>query len=153
STWQRLTPYLFLAPSLAALTLVSFLPMAHAIGLSLYGDSGRMGRFVGLSQYAKVLASDYFPQVIQTSVLWTAGNVVFVWAIGLGTALMLDGKFPGRRVARTLFILPWAMPYVAAGLIWGWMFDYEFGVLNYMLHGAGLTDGKLGFLIACPDAL
>src|SRR4029077_9351933 len=143
---------LFLAPSFATLMLVSFFPMAHAIGLSLYSDSARVSRFVGLDNYAAVLSSDYFPRVIRTSVLWTAGNVVFVWAIGLGTALMLDGRFPGRRVARALFILPWAMPYVAAGLIWGWMFDFEFGVLNYLIHGSGLTAGKLRFLIGCPNA-
>jgi multiple sugar transport system permease protein len=150
---RRLTPYLFLSPSLAALALVSFFPMAHAIGLSLYSDSARAGHFVGLDHYATVFASDYFPRVIRTSVLWTAGNVVFVWAIGLGTALMLDGQFPGRHLARALFILPWAIPYVAAGLVWGWMFDFEFGVLNYLLRGSGLIEAKLGFLIACPDAL
>src|SRR5439155_748492 len=66
---------------------------------------------------------------------------------------MLDRNFPGRSVARALFILPWAIPYVAAGLIWGWMFDYEFGVLNYLVRGAGLSDQKLNFLLACPDAL
>ena len=154
STREKLTPYAFLLPSFAALALVFFYPMIHAVVISFYSDSiGAVGRFVGLEQYQKVVLSSYFPRVLKTSVLWALGNVIFVWAIGLGTALLLDRNFPGRPVARALFILPWAVPYVAAGLIWGWMFDYEFGVLNYLLHGAGLVDQKVNFLIACPEAL
>jgi ABC-type sugar transport system permease subunit len=73
--------------------------------------------------------------------------------VGLATALMLDRKFPGRAAARALVILPWAIPYVAAALIWGWLFDYEFGVLNFLALSTGLVDHKLNFLLACPDAL
>jgi multiple sugar transport system permease protein len=154
STREKLTPYAFLLPSFIALAIVFFYPMAQAVVLSLHSDAvGSLGRFVGLDQYERVFASGYFPRVMRTSLLWTLGNVVFVWAIGLGTALMLDRNFPGRTIARALFILPWAIPYVAAGLIWGWMFDYEFGVLNYVVRGIGLADEKLGFLLACPDAL
>ena len=153
STREKLVPYAFLLPSFAALGLVFFYPMAEAILLSLHSDAvGTTGHFVGLSQYEKIFSSNYFPRVIRTSILWTFGNVVFVWAIGLGTALMLDRNFPGRAIARALFILPWAMPYVAAALVWGWMFDYEFGLLNYLVQGAGLADHKLNFLLACPEA-
>jgi len=56
-------------------------------------------------------------------------------------------------VARALFILPWAIPYVAAGLIWGWLLDYEFGVLNYLIQSIGLVERKVDFLLACPEAL
>lgn len=154
STRARLVPFFFLAPSFAALALVSLYPMAHALFISFHADGvGSIGRFVGLEQYERVLASDYFPRVMRTSILWTVGNVIFVWVVGLATALMLDRNFPGRALARAMFILPWAMPYVAAGLIWGWMFDYEFGVLNYLIRSAGLGGSKVNFLLACPDAL
>jgi len=154
STREAITPYVFLLPSFAGLALVFFYPMVHAIVLSLYSDSiGAMGRFVGSEQYRKVLASDYFPRVMRVSLIWTIGNVLFVWAVGLATALMLDRKFPGRAITRAVFILPWAIPYVAAGLIWGWMFDHEFGVLNYLVQTTGLFPGKIDFLVGCPEAL
>jgi len=154
STREKLVPFCFLAPSFAALAVVSLYPMAHALFISFHADGvGSVGRFVGLEQYERVLSSDYFPRVMRISVLWTVGNVMFVLAAGLATALMLDRNFPGRALARAMFILPWAMPYVAAGLIWGWMFDYEFGVLNYVIRSAGLGESKVGFLLACPDAL
>jgi multiple sugar transport system permease protein len=149
-----LTPYLFLLPSFVALAVVFFYPMLRAVMLSVYSNTvGTLGQFVGLAQYDAVLSSAYFPRVLRTSVLWTAGNVVFVWGIGLATALILDRRFPGRAIARALFILPWAIPYVAAALIWGWMFDYEFGVLNYLVHATGISSSKINFLLACPDAL
>jgi len=155
--WSRreaMTPYAFLLPSFAGLALVFFYPMLHAIVLSLHSDSiGVAGRFVGSEQYRKVLASDYFPRVMRVSLLWTIGNVLFVWVLGLATALMLDRRFPCRAITRAVFILPWAIPYVAAGLIWGWLFDHEFGVLNYLVQATGLFPGKIDFLVACPEAL
>ena len=154
--WSRreaFTPYAFVLPSFIVLGIVFFYPMLKAVEISFYDGIGHAtARFVGLAQYRAVLTSSYFPQVLKTSALWSLGNVVFVWGIGLGTALMLDRGFPGRPLARALFILPWAIPYVAAGLIWGWMFDYEFGVLNYLLQGTGLTQQRLSFLISCPEA-
>jgi multiple sugar transport system permease protein len=150
----QLVPYAFLLPSFIALAIVFFYPMIYAVVISLYdgGIGQATGRFVGLDQYWRVVTSSYFPHVLRTSVLWSLGNVVFVWGIGLGTALLLDRRFPMRALARALFILPWAIPYVAASLIWGWMFDYEFGVLNYLVTRTGIVEQKLSFLLACPDA-
>lgn len=150
----KLVPYTFLLPSCLALALVFLYPMVSAVLISFTdGGIGLAAHFVGLEQYKRVLTSDYFPQVLQTSILWSLGNVIFVWAIGLGTALLLDRNFALRPLARALFILPWAIPYVAAALVWGWMFDFEFGVLNFLIQGTGLIDQKLNFLLACPDAL
>ena len=155
SAREAMTPYLFLLPSFVALGIVFFYPMVQAVVLSFFANTvgPRLGNFVGFAQYASVISSDYFPRVLRTSVLWTVGNVIFVWAVGLATALMLDRRFPGRAIARAMFILPWAIPYVAAALIWGWMFDYEFGVLNYVVRATGLVDHKVNFLLECPDAL
>jgi multiple sugar transport system permease protein len=152
---ERIVPYAFLGPTLAALAVVFFFPMLEAFRMSLYeiGMAAGAQRFVGLRQYERVLTSPYFGKILVTSVVYTVGNVVFVWSIGLATALMLHRPFPGRAVARAMVILPWAIPYVAAALIWGWMFDYEFGVLNYALTTLGVFKQKVNFLTACQPAL
>ncbi|WP_331375311.1 carbohydrate ABC transporter permease [Sinorhizobium chiapasense] len=150
---EALVPYAFLLPSFLILAVVFFYPMIYAIIISFYSnDIGSAARFVGWENYRGVISSDWFPTVMKTSVLWTIGNVVFVCGFSLAIALMLDSKFPARGFVRALFFLPWAIPYVAAGLIWGWMFDYEFGVLNYLIHAIGLSSDKINFLIACPEA-
>jgi len=104
--WTRreaLVPYAFLLPSFVALGVVFFYPMLRAVVLSFHANAygAALGPFVGLSQYTAVLASPWFPRVLTTSILWTVGNVVFVLAIGMATALMLDRRFPARSVVRT----------------------------------------------------
>lgn len=150
-----MTPYAFLAPTMIALAIVFFYPMIETFRMSFYsgGLGDRLGSFVGLDQYRGVVTSSYFGDVLVTSLIYSAGIVVFVWGIGLATALMLHRRFPARAAARAIVILPWAIPYVSAALIWGWMFDYEFGVLNYALQGLSIVDQKFDFLTACPEAL
>ncbi|MDK1493710.1 sugar ABC transporter permease [Sinorhizobium sp. 7-81] len=150
---EALVPYAFLLPSFLALAVVFFYPMIHAIVISFYSNNiGSAAHFIGLQNYREVIASDWFPTVMRTSLFWTVGNVIFVCGFSLAIALMLDRKFPGRGLVRALFFLPWAVPYVAAGIVWGWMYDYEFGVLNYLINAIGLASNKVNFLTACPSA-
>jgi len=152
---ESLTPYVFLTPTLLALAVVFFYPMLVAIWMSLHsgGLGMQIGRFAGLAEYRRVLASPYFWNSLQVSVILALGNLVGTWILGLGTALMLQRSFPGRGIARALVIIPWAIPYVAAALIWGWMFDYTFGVLNYIFRTLHLISKNTGWLTGCPAAL
>jgi multiple sugar transport system permease protein len=155
-TWsqrERLTPYLFLAPTMAALILAFFYPMVEVFRASLYrsGIGARLGAFVGLRNYWEVIGSESFSRLLLTSTIYSLGIVIFVSALGLATALILQRQFLGRSLIRALVILPWAVPYVAAALIWGWMFDYEFGVLNFLAEA--VLRQRIDFLTACPEAL
>jgi multiple sugar transport system permease protein len=150
---ERLVPYLFLAPTLAALTLVFFYPMLEVLRESLYrgGIGPSLGPFVGLRNYGAVIGSAIFPRLLLTSALYSLGIVTLVSTLGLATALILHRPFLGRSIIRALVILPWAVPYVAAALIWGWMLDYEFGVLNFLAEA--VLGRRIDFLTACPEAL
>ncbi len=144
----------FLAPCLIALALVYLYPTLRTFQMSVMSDAmGRSPTFVGLSNYARIFADPTLPRLLTTSVIYTVGNVAAVWAIGLGTALLLNESFRGRSIVRALFIIPWAMPYVAASLIFAWMLGFDTGILNYMLRtlSGGLLEAE--FLTACPDAL
>lgn len=148
-SWSRreqLTPFLFLLPCVIALIVVYFYPIFEAVKTSFESDdiSSSASTFVGLKNYQDVIASKYFYHALSISTIYTVGNVVFVWIVGLAGALLVNGNFPGRWFFRCALILPWAVPYVAAALIWSWMFNYEFGVLRY------LTTAAVG---AAPDFL
>src|ERR1700704_5139614 len=80
---EALTPYGFLLPSFVALGIVFFYPMLHAVVISFYSDTASTGppSFVGLDQYRQVVTSTYFPRVIRTSIIWTLGNVIFIWGV------------------------------------------------------------------------
>jgi len=151
----KATPYLFLSWTLIALSIVFFYPMITAFWISLHsGTLGvQVGPFVGFSEYGRVLRSGFFLNSVVVSGLYSIGNLLGTWVLGLGTALLLNRSFVARPVARALIIIPWAIPYVAAALIWGWMFDYNFGILNYLLRTLHVTSKNVQWLTACPAAL
>jgi ABC-type sugar transport systems, permease components len=92
------------------------------------------GKFIGLKNYARVIADKNFWHafriMVEYSVIYTAG----IFIIGFFTAFLLD-KSPGRlkSVFRTFFILPYAIPDVVAAMVFMWMLDYQFGILNYIM--------------------
>jgi multiple sugar transport system permease protein len=149
---ERLTPYAFLSPATLALGIAFLLPMAEAVRLSLHSNGTGFGQsdFNGLANYGRILSDAYFYHSLWISVLYSAGNVILVWAIGLGTAMLIQGDFAGRWLIRCLFILPWAVPYVATALIWQWMFNYEFGIVPYL---AAASNFSADFLNSNPAAL
>jgi multiple sugar transport system permease protein len=150
---ERLTPYAFLCPATLALGIAFLLPMAEAVRLSLHSNGTGFGQsdFSGLENYSRILSDSYFYHSLWISVLYSAGNVILVWAIGLGTAMLIQGDFAGRWLIRCLFILPWAVPYVATALIWQWMFNYEFGIVPYLTGAA--SNFSADFLNSNPAAL
>lgn len=95
--------------------------------------------FVGFDNYVRVFQSgDLIPSIIAT-VLITAMAVVGSLLLGLGFALLLDRKFKGRAIARTLMITPFLLMPAAAALIWKYsMFDTNIGVINYVVTSLGL---------------
>jgi arabinogalactan oligomer/maltooligosaccharide transport system permease protein len=86
-----------------------------------------------------VLKQAYFFPVFFRTVLWTAINIFFHVAGGLGLALLLNRPMRGKGLYRTLIILPWAIPQVIAALAWRGEFNFEFGFVNLMLGKVGIA--------------
>jgi ABC-type sugar transport system permease subunit len=156
--WEsRLLPYLLLLPVLVTVGLVLLYPIVKNIWLSFhtldYVRPQRGQPFVGLANYRELLASRDFWLGMGNTAVYTLGTVAGSFLIGLGTALLLNERFRGRWLARTLTVLPWAIPYVAAVLIWTWIMDAEYGVLNFFLVQSGLVSGKIPWLASPAYAM
>ena len=80
-----------------------------------------------------------FWEVTARSLLWTALGVFFKTAIGMIIALCLNVEFSGRKIARMLFIIPWASSVPISAMLWKWVFDHEFGLLNHTLKALSIT--------------
>ncbi len=145
---------LFFGPCVFSLIAVFVFPVWQTVKMSLYSDTmGADPTFVGLANYARIIGAEDFVKLVITSIVYTLGNVVVVWGLGLLIALLLNQRFPGRTIVRALFIVPWAIPYVAASLIFSLLFNFDIGVINYLLSrltGSGLA---VDFLNSCPNAL
>lgn len=149
--WTRSTraaPYLFLGPAVLTVLFVFLLPIALGVWMSLQADGSTLARsrWVGIDNYVTLFRDPGFAHSVFVSVVFTAGSVAGAYAVGLAAALLLNHSFPGNAALSGIVILPWAMPYVAAAMIWSWLFDYQYGVFNYLVNLAGLAHGKIGFL-------
>lgn len=96
--------------------------------LSLF-KSGN-GKFVGLGNYTKMLGDDKFIQSLEFTLIFTAASMVFHLILGIGLALMLNQKFRGKKLLRTVSLLPWAMPMVVVGIAARWAFNGQYGLVN-----------------------
>ena len=134
-----LTPYALLTPALIALLVITGWPLLQLIIMSFqeYGRAqvfGAPAEFVGLQNYVTILTDPDFWGVLGRSVLFAAVCVVATMILGVLVALLLNSL---GKVLRTFvsvgLLLAWAMPPLSATIVWGWIFDTQYGVLNYVL--------------------
>jgi multiple sugar transport system permease protein len=144
---------LLVLPALLVLAFVLFYP----IGLAVYSgffDIKMMNlgqqEFVGWENYGTMLRTPAFWGSARTTAVYTVGVVAGSYLVGLTGALLLNRAFRGRTVARTLIIIPWAVPHVVTVLIWNWMLDANYGVINYFLQTLHLIETNLQWR-AMPD--
>lgn len=83
---------------------------------------------------------------LRTTTVFTAASVALEMVLGLALALLLHRRFPGRGLARTLVVMPWALPTAVMALAWAWIFNDAFGVANDLLMRAGLLREPLAWL-------
>ncbi len=142
-------PYLLIAPALIVVLTVVFIPVLDAIGMSFRSyDLTRPSRigFVGLKNYVAIFADPLFWQALWKTIVWVSVGVGFQFVFGFILALLLNRRFPGRGLVRSLSLIPWVTPGVLIGLMWRWIFDGNYGVLNDMLLKLGLIQDKVPFL-------
>ncbi|MGH9059174.1 MAG: carbohydrate ABC transporter permease [Acidimicrobiales bacterium] len=137
--WVRRAPLL---PALVFTIIVTQLPFVVTLVYSLESWSlARPGsrHFVGLSNYGQVFADSQFRTTAINTVVMTLGTVLVAMVIGVGLALLLDRKFFGRGVVRTLLVTPFLVMPVAAALLWKTtMLDSTFGFVDFLLRPFGL---------------
>lgn len=102
--------------------------------------------FVGLENFRAVLADDQFWTALGNTGIWVFASLTFQLVLGFGLALLLRRHFRGRGLYQAWVFFPWAMSGFLIGLLWRWMFNGEFGVVNDLLIKVGLIDEPIGFL-------
>jgi sorbitol/mannitol transport system permease protein len=137
--WARRAPLL---PALVFTIIVTQLPFLVTLWYSLESWSlVRPGsrHFIGLSNYADVFRDSQFRTTALNTVIMIAGSVLIAMVIGVAFALLLDRKFLGRGIVRTLLITPFLVMPVGAALLWKTtMLDPTFGFVNFLLRPFGI---------------
>jgi multiple sugar transport system permease protein len=131
----------YIIPAAIVVAGVIGYPIVHAVILSFYDYNPLSSslKFVGMANYLNIFGDNVFHLAILHSVIWTLGVVFFQLIFGLLGAVILNQSFKGRSVIRGLVLIPWATPSVLAALIWMWILDDNYGVLNHILTQIGLS--------------
>ncbi|MFG6191554.1 carbohydrate ABC transporter permease [Nonomuraea sp. JJY05] len=102
--------------------------------------------FVGLENFRAVLSEERFWTALRNTGTWVVVSLFFQFFLGFGLALLLRRHFRGRGLYQAWVFFPWAMSGFLIGLLWRWMFNGQFGVINDLLLKTGLIDQRIGFL-------
>jgi len=143
---------LMLLPAMAALAAVSVYPVLQGFWLSFRNTSliFRTDKFVGLSNYAALIGNDKFWNAWRNTIEFTVLSTAFETALGLGMALVLHEAFAGRGVVRAAMLIPWAIPTVVTSKMFGWLFDGQNGIVNFLLRASGIIHDNINWY-GSPD--
>jgi len=114
--------------------------------LRRHSITGVQGEWVGLGNYAQLIAQDALPTVVVNTLVWVVTIVALTIVISLGLAQLLNARFPGRRVVRWALIVPWAASLIMTSKLFVWIYDYYFGILNHVLVGLGVLGQPVDWL-------
>lgn len=143
------TPYLFLAPAALYIFVFQLVPLLQEVWLSFTRTTllnPTLNVWVGTANFASIFANPAFRQTLLITLVYVSACVVGAVGLGLAVALLLNGRFPGRAVARSLVTVPWAAPGIAVALIATWMFNPQYGILTRLLRAIGIDPGPSGVL-------
>lgn len=130
---QERLAWIFLFPSILVVVGVAFYPLSQTIYATFFDarlGSSRAWEFVGLENYRRLLTNPQWWAAVWNTIRFSAVSVTFELVLGLGIALVVNSKFPGRGLMRTAMLVPWAIPTAVSSQMWKWMYHDVFGVVN-----------------------
>ncbi|MBI2528251.1 MAG: sugar ABC transporter permease [Candidatus Rokubacteria bacterium] len=142
---REIFPLSLLAPAVLLVSLVSVLPIVYAIDVSLYRTFYlKRVEFIGLANYLELLRDPAFLNNLVRSLLFVFGSLALAMPLATVLALVLNQDLRARTLFRTIIVLPWIMTQVVVALLWAWLYNMEYGPLNYIIRGLGF--GAIEFL-------
>lgn len=150
---DALEPWLYVSPATVVMVAVLLVPLC--LGLSYAFRDIRLlnpfgGGYVGLAHFRELAGDRVFVRALGNTLWWTFGSLFFQFFLGLLLAVLLNRRFPGKKLVQALVFLPWAVPAFLSGLNWAWMFNPVVGPLPHWLHALGVLDAPTN-LLSDPD--
>jgi multiple sugar transport system permease protein len=155
---DRLTPYLYILPAGVFLAAIMGYPIVFAIFMSFQKYNlttlvSRHSQFIGLDNYTAVLANPNFWVALKHSLTFTFASIFFQFAIGLGLAILFSKPFRGSNIMRGLLLSGWQIPSVVTGTIFLWLFNLDYGLVNFVLTSLHLIQEPIGWVTQANTAL
>jgi multiple sugar transport system permease protein len=125
----------FVLPALTTLGLVAVLPVFYVFYLSLHRKvlTLHITTFTGFDNYLRLMGDPRFWNSLKNTVYFTGLSVTLEILLGLGIAVLLNRTFRGQGFMRAVVLVPWAVPTVVSAKMWEWIYNTDFGLLNYLV--------------------
>ncbi|MFI4994250.1 MAG: carbohydrate ABC transporter permease [Hyphomicrobiales bacterium] len=139
-----LAPVLFLVALIGFPVIYNLLMSVEDVNIGNIVDLVRP--FVGLDNYAQVLADPAFHKVALNSFIFVSANMVAQLGLGLMVAMFFAQRFPGAHFMRGVLLSPWILPALVVGALWKWIFATDYGVANHVLAVLSLIGRNVNWL-------
>lgn len=140
---EAIAGYLFISPWLIGFLVFILGPIVASFYLSLTEYAiVQPPVFIGFDNYRRLASDDLFWQSLQVTTIYVGVSTPLLLALSFGVALLMNQRVSGMGIWRTIFYLPNLVPLVASTMLWLWIFNPQFGLLNAALRLAGV-DGPL----------
>lgn len=147
---------LYVVPAMLIIIAVMLYPLLYTIVMGFFKNTLMMSipEFTGISQYIKLFSDEVFIGAIGRTAVWTFGSVIFQFTFGFMVAILLHQSFvKGKAFLRILLMIPWVLPSVIGSAVWKWMFNADYGILNYILGAMGIIDKNKTWLSNASTAM
>jgi trehalose/maltose transport system permease protein len=145
-------PLVFLLPTLASIGAVSIYPVLLGLWLSFRDTTlaSPTDTFIGFGNYRQIVSDSQFWNAWIHTIQFTSASTLLETLFGLMIALVLSERFRGRGIVRAAMLVPWAIPTVVTSKMFGWLFDGQNGIVNYLLRSVGLLQHNVNWY-GSPD--
>lgn len=136
-----LAAFLFLSPTLILFSTFILFPVLFSFYLSFHQwnmFSAEM-TYIGVGNYSQLILSPEFWNVFKNTLIYTIGTVPLNMALALAIAYLLNKKLVGKKLLRTAFFTPVIISWIAAAVIWRWLFEPNYGLVNHVLGWFGIS--------------
>lgn len=140
---------LLILPALLWVVLTIVYPFSFTLWLS-FRDASLVektitGQFIGFGNFYELGQDEVFRSSVTNTISWTLGNFALAGLLGLTFALVLNEKFRGSTIARTVAVMPWIIPSVATAIVWRWLFHSQIGIIQGALLAVNLIKEPIAF--------
>lgn len=143
-------------PAFIMLCVTIITPLIHIIWMSFHDYSMlnmKSFQWNNFKNYTTLFHEKEFWNSFLRTIIYVSVTVVIQFILGMAVALLLNKKFPGRNLMRGLIFLPWTIPTLIVAVIWMWMMQPQYGVLNYILRSIGVISQNVSWLASTDTAM
>jgi len=145
---EAVSGWLLMLPALALLILLTLYPVLYGLWISFFNKHSFFPQqtFVGLDNYAYLLQDPEFWASVRRGMVYSFSTIALQIGLGIAAAVLLNEIFPGRNVLRAVILFPYVVPTVVAIILWKWLLNSQFGLINYLIDAAGLVDHPISWM-------